>query len=65
MTFSKNVRRLRVRRGLTQAEVAEGMEVSQGQIANIENGRSNMPVSKLGRLRKFLRCTWAELMRGE
>lgn len=40
----------RKQRGLTQAQLAEKSEVTRSHIANLETGRSDVPVSTLMRI---------------
>lgn len=48
--FLKDLRTLRVARGLTQATVAEGIQISRAQYTAIEQGRSLLNWRHLHRL---------------
>jgi len=52
--FGKNVKIERVKKDLTQEELAEIMNVSQNYIACIETGRENMSLAKVLELANFL-----------
>ena len=52
--FGKNVKIERIKRDLTQEQLAEIMEVSQNYVANIECGKANMSLAKVLELSKFL-----------
>ncbi len=45
--FGKNVKIERIRRDLTQEQLAEKMDVSQNYIACIETGKQNMSLGKI------------------
>lgn len=52
--FGKNVKIERIKKDLTQEELAEKMDVSQNYIAGIECGRANMSLAKVLELSQFL-----------
>lgn len=52
--FGKNVKIERVKRDLTQEQLAEIMDVSQNYIASIECGKANMSLGKILELSKYL-----------
>lgn len=52
--FGKNVKIERIKKDLTQEELAEIMTVSQNYIASIEGGKANMSLGKILELSKFL-----------
>lgn len=60
--IAKNVRMLRAKLQLSQAEVAERAGVSQAYIGKIENGKSNMTLFTLGALASALEVTPNELI---
>lgn len=47
----------RTEAGLTQQELCERVGLSRAQIANIEGGRSDMPISRLQKFATALGCT--------
>ena len=54
LTIARNVLRLRVQHGCTQAQLAERMSVRQPRIAQIEAGAADLRVSTLARLAEVL-----------
>jgi transcriptional regulator with XRE-family HTH domain len=61
-TFGGNVRRLRSAAGLTQAKLAEKVELELRTIQKFEAGEINLPLTTLYRLRRTLGCSWGELL---
>lgn len=59
----RNVRRLRVKKGLTQEQFAERSGFSQQYISSLENGRRNPTVVTLYELAEALGATPVELLR--
>lgn len=52
--FGKNVKLERVKKDLTQEQLAEIMDVSQKYISEIEGGKANMSLAKILELSEFL-----------
>ena len=52
--FGRNVRRMRMDKGFTQEELAEGAGISQVQIARIEAGKINTSISTVVAIAKAL-----------
>ena len=52
--FGKNVKIERIKKDLTQEQLAEIMNVSQNYVANIECGNENMSLGKILELSKFI-----------
>lgn len=52
--FGKNVKIERIKKDLTQEQLAENMDVSQNYLACIECGRQNMSLAKVLELSKAL-----------
>ena len=61
--FAKNVRRLRKRKGLTQAELGEMIDVSQVVINNYESEKITSKPTTFVRLAKALGVTCEELVK--
>jgi transcriptional regulator with XRE-family HTH domain len=57
-----NVRRERVRRGLTQAELAEKADLALRNIQRIEAGEINILVTTALRIQHALACPWEALL---
>jgi transcriptional regulator with XRE-family HTH domain len=62
--LGKNIQRLRIRAGLTQAQVGERMFYTQQHICRVEQGGGGMPLPSLLRLTKVLDCAVDELLEG-
>ena len=60
----RNICRLRNERGITQEKVCELADVDRGYYQQVESGKQNMSMDYLDRVRKALKCQWADLLRG-
>lgn len=60
--FGKNVKLERVKKDLTQEQLAEIMDVSQNYIASIECGRANMSLGKILELAEYLKTDIENLL---
>ncbi len=61
---ARNISRLRYEREISQEKLCELADVSRGYFQRVESGKRNMTIDYLDRLRKALKCQWADLMRG-
>ena len=61
--FGETLRRLRKKRGLTQAELASKAGVSRGYLIRLEQGKQDPTLSMLRRLAKELRIPVSRLVR--
>ena len=52
--FGKNAKIERIKKDLTQEQLAEIMDISQNYIANIERGKVNMSLAKVLELSEYL-----------
>lgn len=52
--FGKNVKIERIKKDLTQEQLAEIMGVSQNYISNVESGKQNMSLAKVLDLSKYI-----------
>ena len=57
--FGQNVRRERLRRGLTQERLAERAEIATRNLQKIEAGEINLRWTTAYRIRLGLRCPWS------
>ncbi len=64
-TFGARLVELRKSRGLTQAQLAERLDVGQQQIASYEVGRRRIPVSQLSALAEALGVSVEQLLGNE
>ena len=60
--FGKNVKIERIKKDLTQEQLAEQMNVSQNYIANIERGKANMSLAKVLELSQGLNINIEKLL---
>ena len=62
--FGANLRRLRTQAGLTQAQLAERVNVELRTLQKWEAGEINLPLTTLLRIKAALRCEWKALLDG-
>ncbi len=60
--FGKNVKLERVKKDLTQEQLAEIMNVSQNYLSSIELGKENMSLAKVLELSQYLRTDIENLL---
>ena len=60
--FGKNVKIERIKKDLTQENLAEIMNISQNYIANIERGKQNMSLGKILELAEKLEVKISKLL---
>lgn len=56
------IRKLRIRRRITQERLAEKVSMSRASIVNIEHGRHELAISRFCAIAKALRVSPAKLM---
>jgi transcriptional regulator with XRE-family HTH domain len=61
-SFGGNVRRLRSAAGLTQAKLAELVDLELRTVQKFEAGQINVPMTTLYRIRRALACSWEALL---
>lgn len=61
--IGKNIRRIRVKKGLTQLDLAAECEMEESNIGRIENGNTNPTVRTLLKIAKALGVSLSELVR--
>ena len=61
-TFGANVRRLRSAEKLTQAKLAERVDLELRTIQKFESGEINLPLTTLYRVRRALGCSWEAIL---
>jgi len=62
--FGKNLKRIRLKREMTQLELAEQAKIYKRHYQDVEACRKIPSVAMAARLRKALKCEWTDLMRG-
>lgn len=61
MTFSENLKRIRIKKGFSQKEIADRLGVSQPSYAQYENGKRNPKSATIMRIAQALECSPADL----
>ncbi len=64
LTLGANLRRIRLRKGLTQQSLADGTGLSRNCISNIERGAENPSHNSLSGLANALGCSMSEICKG-
>jgi transcriptional regulator with XRE-family HTH domain len=62
--FSRNLKRLRTKAGLSQEELAERAEITARYLQSIEAGSFGASLAVLIRLRRALGCSWNRFLDG-
>ncbi len=57
-----NLKDIRVRKGLTQADIAQALGISQGSVSNIEKHTQAVSLTRLAELAGVLNCNIYELL---
>lgn len=60
--IGKNIKVMRVKRDMSQAELAFSANVDQSYLSRVENGRVNITVIKLSKLALAMNCKVQELL---
>jgi transcriptional regulator with XRE-family HTH domain len=58
-----NLKKLRLKKSLSQGDLADKLEVDRAYISNIENGRMNPTLSTLEKIAKALGISSSELLK--
>jgi len=61
--LGENLRKLRLKKGLSQGNLAKELNVDRAYISNIENGRMNPTLSTLEKISKALGISSSELLK--
>jgi len=61
--LGENLKRIRVKKNITQTELALTLNVDKSFISNIENGKNNPTLSTITSLAKALKVTLDELFK--
>ena len=60
--IGQNIYRLRLKRDLTQTELADFTDLSKRYIQKIEHGEANITVEVVEKLARLLKCAWVDLL---
>ena len=58
-----NLKRIRTKKGISQGDIARGLEVSRGFISTIESGKTNPTLATIAKLAKAVEVSVDELLR--
>ena len=58
-----NLKRIRIKKDISQGDIARELDVSRGYISTIENGKTNPTLSTIARIAKALGVTNDELLK--
>lgn len=61
--LGENLRRIRMRKGVSQVDVARSLGVSRGFISNFENGKTNPTLATITKLAGAIGVTTDELLK--
>lgn len=64
-TFGLNVKFERIKQGLTQAQLAELIDVHEKHICKIETGHQNITLKTLNKIATALNIKWDTLLKSE
>lgn len=65
MAFNKNLQKLRIKRGLSQQDLANAIGVTRSSVANYESGNRRPSFENLIKLADYFNVTCDELIREE
>ncbi|OGZ21163.1 MAG: DNA-binding protein [Candidatus Zambryskibacteria bacterium RIFCSPLOWO2_12_FULL_39_45] len=58
-----NLKRIRIKKSISQGDIARTLEVSRGFVSTIENGKTNPTLSTITKLAKALGVSTDELLK--
>ena len=61
--LGKNMKRIRVKKKMSQGDIARALEVDRGYISNIENGKKNPTLATIQKLADALKVLADELLK--
>ncbi len=61
--LGKNLKRIRIAKGITQGDIVRKLGVGRGFISNIENGKANPTLTTITKLAKALGVPTDELLK--
>lgn len=62
-TIAKNIRHYRLKKNLTQAQLAERADLSRGYICQVEHARINMYLTTLAKIAKVFKLKPSDLVK--
>jgi transcriptional regulator with XRE-family HTH domain len=61
--LGRNLKKIRIKKDMSQGDIARALEVSRGYISNIENGKLNPTLSTIAKLAKALDVSTDQLLK--
>jgi transcriptional regulator with XRE-family HTH domain len=61
--LGKNLKRIRIAKGISQGEIGRILEVDKGFVSNIENGKTNPTLATIAKIAKAIGVPVGELMK--
>jgi len=61
--LGKNLKRIRIKKGISQGEIGRILKVDKGFISNIENGKTNPTLATIAKIAKAIGVSVGELMK--
>ena len=61
--LGQNMKRIRVKKKMSQGDIARALEVDRGYISNIENGKKNPTLATIQKLADALKISADELLK--
>lgn len=61
--LGKNLKRIRIEKGISQGDIARELDVSRSFVSNIENGKTNPTLSTITKIAKAVGVLTGDLMK--
>jgi len=61
--LGKNLKRIRIEKGISQGDIARELDVSRSFVSNIENGKTNPTLSTITKIAKAIGVLTGDLMK--
>jgi len=61
--LGKNLKRIRLKKGMSQGDIARSLGVSRGFVSNIENGKTNPTLATIAKLAKAVEASIDKLIK--
>ena len=61
--LGQNMKRIRMKKNMSQGDIARALEVDRGYISNIESGKKNLTLATIQKLANALKVSADELLK--
>ena len=61
--LGKNLKRIRIKKGISQGEISRMLKVDKSFVSNIENGKTNPTLSTIAKIAQAVSVSVGELMK--